>query len=412
MRIIWLAALVVVGVFVPARAGTVAHYKFERTAPNAPLYEMTDSSGNGHHGAVVGQELFELSPDVPPYAGVTGEALDLRGRLDYAVIPHHADFAPSGDWTIEFFIKVDLFHQDEGGVTNVAKGAFMPIVNTNLAYTILAKPNTNGVRFDSAWAFHYVPAIGWAVFTVSYGGERGDVFLASGDLRDGKWHHIAVVFEAGERRDIRLFQDGYGWQSSNVGNAAVAWGDGPIMVGAWARQSASFDVNDRNFDGFLDEIRFSDAALSTESFVVNFGPLLFPPIEAEAYAAFELTFEGEAGKIYRVEQIDAETGEWERIGYAEGARGSFFHRRDFFAPPIYRVVLNEPGGLETVAFNKFEAIELRFPTDAEQLYLITRCETLNCLEGDQIFLLGDGAKMSYFERTVPSQSRFYKIERY
>jgi len=86
----------------------VAHYKFERIAPNSPLYEMTDSSGNGHHGAVVGQELFELSPDVPVYAGVTGEALDLRGRLDYAVIPHHADFAPRADWTIEFFIKVEF----------------------------------------------------------------------------------------------------------------------------------------------------------------------------------------------------------------------------------------------------------------------------------------------------------------
>ena len=118
MKLLWLMVLMAAGMV--SQAGTVAHYKFERTAPNAPLYEMTDSSGNGHHGAVVGQELFELSPDVPPYAGVTGEALDLRGRLDYAVIPHHADFAPTGDWTIEFFIKVDLFHQDHGGVRVIA----------------------------------------------------------------------------------------------------------------------------------------------------------------------------------------------------------------------------------------------------------------------------------------------------
>ena len=92
----------------PVRAGTVAHYKFQRTAPNSPLYELTDSSGREHHGRVLGQEVFELSTNVPPHPGVTGEALDLRGRLDYAVIPHHADFAPGRDWTIEFFIKPEL----------------------------------------------------------------------------------------------------------------------------------------------------------------------------------------------------------------------------------------------------------------------------------------------------------------
>src|SRR5262245_13537312 len=125
------------------KAATIAHYKFENTAPNAPLYELTDSSGNGHHGRVLGQELLELTTDIPPYPGVTGGALDLRGRLDYAVIPHHSDFAPSGDWTIEFLIKVGHFHQESGGATNLAPGSFYPSVNTNLAYTILYKQNTN-----------------------------------------------------------------------------------------------------------------------------------------------------------------------------------------------------------------------------------------------------------------------------
>src|SRR5688500_13229151 len=97
MKRFLLAILLVV---VPVRAGTAAHYKIVRTSPDSPLYGLTDSSGNGRHGRVLGHELFELSTNVPPYPGVSGEALDLRGRLDYAVIPHHADFAPSGDWTI------------------------------------------------------------------------------------------------------------------------------------------------------------------------------------------------------------------------------------------------------------------------------------------------------------------------
>ena len=69
--------LLLAGAVIPARAGTVAHYKFERTAPNSPLYEMTDSSGNGHHGAVVGQELFELGRDI---THVDMQALNVRRR--------------------------------------------------------------------------------------------------------------------------------------------------------------------------------------------------------------------------------------------------------------------------------------------------------------------------------------------
>src|ERR1044071_1439149 len=124
-------------------AATVAHYKFDNGSLDAPIYEMTDSSGNGHHGRVLGKEIFELTSDVPPYPGVSGAALDLRGRLDYAVIPHHRDFAPTRDWTIEFFIKVPPFHQEWGGVTNIALGSFYPSVNTNVAYTVLYKQNTN-----------------------------------------------------------------------------------------------------------------------------------------------------------------------------------------------------------------------------------------------------------------------------
>jgi hypothetical protein len=400
---------------VPVRAGTVAHYRFERTTLNAPLYELTDASGNGHHGRVLGQELFELSTNVPPYPGVSGEALDLRGRLDYGVIPHHSDFAPGGDWTIEFFIKVGFAHQEEGGVTNIAPGSFYSSVNTNLAYTVLAKQNTNEpTRFGSAWAFHYVPTIGSLVFTISFGADRGDMKIVSGDLRDGEWHHIAVVFAASEEYELRVFQDGFQWQSHNLGNVPFSWGDGPIWVGAWARQDATHSVDDRNFDGMLDEIRFSDAALDANSFVVDFGPFLYPPIQSEAFQAIELQFQAEAGVNYRVEQIDAETGLWVPIGYAHGEGGlkSFFHRRDYFAPPIYRVVRDTASATEPISFTMFEAIELRFPTDRGQLYLIKRCETLNCLDAEEIYLLGDGAKMSYFERALPSQSRFYKIDRY
>jgi hypothetical protein len=386
-------------------AATVAHYKFDNGSTNAPLYEMTDSSGNGHHGRVLGQELFELTSDVPPYPGVSGAALDLRGRLDYAVIPHHRDFAPTGDWTIEFFFKVGHQHQDEGGDTNIA-GSFK-YLNTNLSYTIMAKKN-EATLLGSAWAFHYQPHSGNIVFTISRVEGNSEVAWFSSDFRDNKWHHIAISSASG---DLRAHADGFNFMSSSIGRG-IAWGEGPIYVGAWSRQDEQFRVKDRNFDGMLDEIRFSDAALSAESFVVNFEPLLFGPIEPEAFSATELQFDGEAGKIYRVEQLDAASGTYTRIGYvlSKGGPTSFFCR-DGNGASAFRVSIDGENPTASVAFTAHKAIELRFPTSPGQLYLITVCEELSCAEARQIFLLGDGAKMSHFER-AGDEAAFYRIERY
>jgi hypothetical protein len=401
---------------VSLNAATIAHYKFDNGSLDAPLYEMTDSSGNGHHGRVLGKEIFELTSDVPNYPGLDGAALDLRGRLDYAVIPHHRDFAPTGDWTIEFFIKVPQRHQEWGGVTNIAPGASYPSINTNLAYTVLHKQNTNQpTRFGSAWAFHYVPATGQLVFTISRGTNGGQMMVDAADLRGGGWHHIAVVFAASAEYELRLFHNGFQHQSENIGSAPFAWGDGPIYVGAWAAQDPTYSVMDRNFDGMLDEIRFSNSALRTESFVVNFAPFLFAPVPVEANSAFEVEFEAEAGKIYRIEQLDAATGAYTRIGYRVGEGGlmSFFHRGDATAANL-RVVPDIENPATVVSYTIHDAIELRFPTDHGQLYQITSCDSLGCANQDSYesdFVLGDGAKMSYFRRAHDG-ARFYRVERY
>ena len=397
-------------------AATIAHYKFEASSPDSPLFELTDSSGNGHHGRVLGQEPFELTTDVPPFPGVTGAALDARGRNDYAIIPHHPDFAPAGDWTIEFFIKPHLFHQTFGGGTNVA-GPFLAYVNTNLSYTILAKQNTNEqTRLGTAWAFHYQPATGWVIFTLSYGPDRVETFLVSQDLRDGNWHHIAIVYTAGAFNDLRVYIDGFSTMSGSQPNSPpIAWGTGPIYVGAFARQTPHYTIEDRNFDGFIDELRFSNAALTPEGFVINFAPFLFPPIAADAHSAAEIQFPTDAGKVYRIEQHAPNTGAWVTLGYrlAEGAATSFFHRGRPLAHASYRVSLDEPNGA-IVQHSLFDAIELRFATDHGQTYTIQRCDSVNCPgeSEDRVFILGDGGMWSHFERIASAGSRFYKIERY
>ena len=403
--------------FSSLNAATVAHYKFENSSPNAPLYELTDSSGRSHHGRVLGKELFEITSDIPPYPGLNTTALDLRGRLDYAVIPHHSDFAPTGDWAIEFFFKPSLFHQSHGGATGIAgPGPGREFINTNLAYTILYKQNTNQpTLFGSAWAFHYLPAKGWVVFTISYGADRGEVFLVAGDFRDDKWHHIAVVFAASAEYELRLYQDGFRTQSHNIGNVPFSWGDGPIFVGAWAAQNDTFSIQDRNFDGFLDELRFSNGLLDERTFVVDFSQYLFRPVQPELFSAIELQFTTETNKTYRIEGLDPTTGAYKPIGYAlgEGGLKSFFYRRDLLRTSDLRIVPDLTASTNTLPFTIHDAIEIRFLTEPGQLYTVQRCETVNCPgeTEDRVFLLGDGAKMSHFER-AGAQSRFYRVERY
>jgi hypothetical protein len=387
---------------------TVAHYNFESKGVDAPLYELTDSSGRGHHGMVLGRELFELTSDVPDFPGLNTGALDARGRLDHAVIPHHPDFASTNEWTIEFFIKAGFAHRDSGGVTNIVGGSHYQFLNTNLSYTILAKHNTTEpTKYGSAWAFHYQPAQGWVVFTISYGSDKGEVLLAARDLRDGEWHHIAVVFKQGVENELGLYVDGFNTSSINQhgGNIPISWGTGPIYVGAWARQDSSFDVIDRNFDGMLDEIRFSDVALDERSFVVDFTPYLYGPIPVEFYAATEVQFEAAAGKHYRIEETEGKV-----LGYAvgEGGRATFFHRGNIPASSI-KVIEIESGSARN--FETLRAVEIRFPSEPGQLYRVFSSESLGSQEGKEDYLLGDGAKMSHFERVLGA-SRYFHVQRY
>jgi Concanavalin A-like lectin/glucanases superfamily len=394
------------------QGATIAHYRFETAETNRPLLRLVDSSGNGHHGRVMGREPFEVTADTPLRVRDSRTALDARGRDDYAIVPHHTGFAPSGDWTIEFWIKPTAFHQELGGAINIAGDyAFL---NTNLSYAILAKPNTNQTtKYGSAWAFHYQPSAGRVVATISYGTDKGET-LMSGDLRDGEWHHIAMAFQTSIENEVRFFVDGFMGSSINQhgGNTAIPFGDGPIYIGAFSRQNEIFSERDRNFDGFIDEIRFSDAALDGENFVGNFK---FSPVDVEIYSAVEIRFPTENGAVYRVEaRAENEPAGWEEIGsvFGSGDLKSFFIRAAD-TERLFRVSLDAPPPAPSpLPVEVFNAAEVRFPTDNGQLYQLDFAERLDDNWSELTFILGDGAKKSYFERVTGGQSRFYQVNRY
>ena len=78
---------------------------------------------------------------------------------------------------------------------------------------------------------------------------------------------------------------------------------------------------------------------------------------------------------------------------------------------------NEDGAREVhqaavLPSEKFEAIEVRFPTEDGVLYQITLSATIGHSLEELVFLLGDGAKQSYFERIVNGETRFFEVYKY
>jgi hypothetical protein len=98
------------------------------------------------------------------------------------------------------------------------------------------------------------------------------------------------------------------------------------------------------------------------------------------------------------------------LGYVlgEGVNASFFHRGNIAASTVE---VKEIHSGTALVFEAFKAVEVRFPTEPGLLYRIFSSEALGSLEGDEDFVVGDGGKLSYFDR-VRGEERFYHVERY
>ena len=92
---------------------------------------------------------------------------------------------------------------------------------------------------------------------------------------DGKWHHVAAVYDASQ---LRLYLDGQLVHTS-TDTFQPAAADVPLYIGA--RYDTDAQAVNRFFNGRLDEVRISNAALySGESFV----PLTWLPVQANTVA--------------------------------------------------------------------------------------------------------------------------------
>ncbi len=115
---------------------------------------------------------------------------------------------------------------------------------------------------------------GWLIWVDNSAGGNalrlltiGGSITGSTDLRDGKWHHVAVVLENDGSADVSevvLYVDGDVEDISDVtagpvdtGNASGAYEDNDVRIGMFYRESFRAP-----FEGLIDEVRIWDRALS------------------------------------------------------------------------------------------------------------------------------------------------------
>jgi len=198
--------------------GLVARYTCESVSGGS----VPDVSGSGHDGMCAAGRC--------PTTRTTmwGHACDFDGA-DFVRIASHADFTPSGAFTLMMWVRPDSL----GG------SLFGKVYASGPENSWQVATNTPGTN----WAFYSNP-----------GGGVGNEVLVGDAVAIDMWTHVAAVFDGSRKR---LFFNATERASRA---ASIAFdGSGEVLLGADWSSSAG---NEYFFDGEISDIRFYDRALS------------------------------------------------------------------------------------------------------------------------------------------------------
>jgi len=265
----WLKTLAVVGtvlslvvaLYAPAAATTVAYYRFEEGSADSKasgIDSIIDSSTYGNDGTPYGTYDPIYRSDVPvnpvPLTGASNTlSLQFAGIDSYVEVVNPANLRDpadpnwilnfgSGSFTVECWFKLDALDRTFSRLLSKfywesSTGSHGWILSTG------ADANTDNVQWG-----------------VGAGGANSGT-VTSGDLAAGVWYHIAGVFDH-LTGTSSLYLDGVlqGSVSALHENVDYNLGIGTSFYDAgWGY--------DRFFYGHIDEVRISDAALSPSEFL-------------------------------------------------------------------------------------------------------------------------------------------------
>ncbi|MHC4323694.1 MAG: LamG-like jellyroll fold domain-containing protein [Planctomycetota bacterium] len=239
---------------------TILHYDFEDGTPGVPMNDFpvtqqngtvgtADLSGNDYHMHAWDDywgPLFSAEGDTPSGAGLS--SVHDTHRDGYTLADGIRDWSPS-TWTIELSFKLN----DPSGWK-----------------TLIGRDDWTGIEGDIGPSLQVQSngiddAMRVAFATVS--DEHYELF-SSLIPEPGKWYHLAVVTD-GDQLDMYADQfDGNGFQ--NIGSLTMNPGIDHSLrpTGNWTFGRGWYDGNFvDHIDGNMDNIRFSDEALTTDQLI-------------------------------------------------------------------------------------------------------------------------------------------------
>ncbi len=205
----------------------VACWKFDEAKDG----NVVDSSGNNLHGKLIGDAKIISDPE-------RGNVLCLDGDGDYVDCGNDTAFDITDQITVAVWIKVNELGRD--GVAIVTKG-------------------------DSVWSLRSSWELPRAIlkFGCTFVGEKAWLFgsKVSGqtveetmDVNDGKWHHVAGLYDGTE---IRLYVDGV-LDNFQEASGLIHISKFPVLIG----KSENAEETKRYWNGLIDDVRIYSYALS------------------------------------------------------------------------------------------------------------------------------------------------------
>jgi len=200
----------------------VARWEFEHAEDGKVL----DSSGNNLHGTLSGDARIVVDPE-------RGNVLSLDGDNDYVDCGYHPDFDITDEITIAAWIKVNKF--DRAWQVIIAKG--------DTAWNLQRNWKRNDMEFGCR--------------IISPTGEPSGSFRGSLSVNDGKWHHVAGVYDGSKSF---LYIDGVlDMSRGGLQQGRINTNYAPLLIGAKSYIGGSLI---EFWNGFIDDIRIYSYALS------------------------------------------------------------------------------------------------------------------------------------------------------
>jgi TolA-binding protein len=224
----------------PNTSGLVARYEFEG--------EANDISGT-NHGTSYGNPAY--------VAGVSGQAINLDGNGDYVNCGKAPSFDLANQFTVAAWIKVGTF--DKKYQTIIAKG--------DNSWRLAQASGTDNIEFACN---------GTAITRWTGKGEVPWSVSGTTGVNDGKWHHIAGVFDGS---GLYLYIDGILEAAKGAGNS-IDISNHDMCIGANAQ------VPGREWKGLIEDVRIYNYALSQAEIVSVMGKNeinLSEPVPATLY---------------------------------------------------------------------------------------------------------------------------------